>query len=359
MSRETTMKITSFAVAVVAGFGLSVPVANSQSLPPVNMGKYVHKPGDNQYQAKSQNVRHHQGPQNTGYKHQAPGGGPAPGARSGGGGGGGGVSRGGGGYKRKRPKPGPDISLQSIPADEPIAPPGFPPLPASLDIPGVQNTTGLTVISSSSAGSYSGGSSGGAPHAQSSSQQGYGHYAPGAFAQKPNAAPRAAAPGNGGVSDPSFHQHYGHAAPGSFGQSGGGQSNGGGVGYYKCRSAKLPGRGDTFSSQAGNPTHKGAVGASMGGGPSPGGLNKALKKLGREPKLNDRVYGHTGAAPEAPTPVQINQASTQDLSLPDDDFQYRKPPSRGGRYAKRIFKRMGNRALNTMNSMPVPMKFGN
>lgn len=148
-----------------------------------------------------------------------------------------------------------------------------------------------------------------------------------------------------------MHQHYQHVPT---------QSTGSGVGYYKAKSAPLPSRGDTFGAQDGSgTTGKGAMdAATAGGGGGAPSLGKALKGMGREPKLDDRVYGNTGSAPEAPTPVQINQASTQDLSLPDDDFKHRKPQSAGGRFLKRTVKRVGNRMGNMMNSMPVPTNFG-
>ena len=135
-----------------------------------------------------------------------------------------------------------------------------------------------------------------------------------------------------------MHQHYGHIQPGAFVT---GSSTGSSPGYYKAKSPQP--KEDTF----------GAKDAGGGGGPN---LGKALKKMGKEPKLNDRVYGSESAAPDAPVPVQINQASTQDLSLPDDDFEYRRPPSKTGRYMKRQLKRVGNRARSTFNSMPVPMR---
>lgn len=309
--------VASFAVCI--GLGIQQNPANAQ-LPPTNMGKFVHKPGDNQYGSQAQKLRHPPQPVRTVSRPVM------------GGGGGGASYR----YRKTRPKPKPDISLQAIPADEPIAPAGFPPLPEAVDIPGVERTNGLTAINNSSySKSYGGGSS--RPNPYQGSKQGYKHYSPGAFLPQKQSSP----PMGGGDS---MHQHYKHVPT---------QSSSSGVGYYKAKSAPLPSRTETFSTQGGPGTGTGANAAA--GGPS---IGKALKGLGREPKLEDRVYGNTGSAPEAPTPVQINQAATQDLSLPDDDFKYRRPPSATGRFMKNTVKRIGNRVGNVVNSMPIPTNFG-
>ncbi|MDZ4836174.1 MAG: hypothetical protein SGJ27_20545, partial [Candidatus Melainabacteria bacterium] len=187
----------------------------------------------------------------------------------------------------------PDISLQPIPADEPVIPAGFPPLPDRLDLPGVDSTTAMTFDASASNG------------------------------------------GGGGGEVSSFHQNYGHATPGSF------APEKKGVGYYKCGEAASKSKPvafeESFGSDAANqpPAYSGASPAD-------------LKKLGREPKLDDRKNGGD-SQPEAPMPVQINQAATQDLSLPDDEFKSRRPPSKGGKIVGRMGKRVGavvNRGLN-------------
>lgn len=126
MNSESKTKISVLAAAFLAVSGLSVLPAMAQ-LPPTNMGKFVHKPGDNQYSDATQSTRHPAAP-------------PPIISRPMGGGGGGGGSI---GYTPTRPKPKPDISLQAIPADEPIAPAGFPPLPESVDLPGVNMVTAL------------------------------------------------------------------------------------------------------------------------------------------------------------------------------------------------------------------------
>ena len=76
------------------------------------MGKYVHQPGDNQYDRAAQQERHGQ---------PAPV--VAPVINQGGGGGGGG----GNGWVPTPHIPKPDISLDPIAADEPVVAAGFPP----------------------------------------------------------------------------------------------------------------------------------------------------------------------------------------------------------------------------------------
>ena len=139
-------------------------------------------------------------------------------------------------------------------------------------------------------------------------------------------------------SDVTFHQHYGHAQPGSYAEN---KS----PGYYKCREAAMPTKPVKFEDTFGS-TGKGAEGAPTYSGAS----DKDLKKLGREPKLNDHM-NDSGGQPEAPMPVQINQAATQDLSLPDDDFQAKKPPSKAGRMIGRTLSRTMNRAVGMGNAM--------
>ncbi len=100
--------------------------------------------------------------------------------------------------------------------------------------------------------------------------------------------------------------------------------------YYKCNEVAAPHKPVSDQIMTG-----GAGGGvpGLGGAPNPGG---ALKSLGREPKLNDRDDGT--AAPEAPQPVVINQSTTQDLSLPEDDFSgsSAKRPSKMGRKMKQV-----------------------
>lgn len=348
-----TQKLSAFLLASSLLLTLISPA--SAQLPPVNWGKTVHGPGDNQYidHGEQQKMRH---PPNT-----------TPinphliitGPRLGGGGGGGGGEA---PAWRPTPKPPrPDISLQPIPADEPVAPPGFPPLPDRIDLPGVDMTTAMSFNAQSGGGGGGGGAP--PPNPFQGSKQGYGHYAPGAFSGMPQRGmPVTGGDGGGGggpgPGDVSFHQSYGHVAPGAFVQrpaqsaSSSSAPSQGSVGYYKCGTEPHPGRPlstspmqDTFGSDGGAkpPAYTGAS-------------TQDIQKLGNEPKLNDRLNG-SNAAPDAPTAVQINQASTQDLSLPDDDFT-RRPPNKAGQFMGRQLRQMTNRAFNMMNAAPIPMKFG-
>ncbi len=223
-------------------------------LPPTNMGKYVHQPGDNQYSQQTQMERH--GVQQAPQVQYASA--PAP----------------------LSPTPvqhRPDISLDPIAADEPVPPAGFPPMPDRLDLP----------IASS--GSWTRSPSGGGDTAGGG--------------PSPGLTPA-------GPPQPTFHQHYGHVPPGAFlppqSQAAPAAQQSGGSGYYKARSP-----GDYFNSNTGG----------AGGPPAYTGASaKDLRSLGREPKLNDRL--EQPGAPDAPQPVVVNQAQTQDLSLPEDEFAY-------------------------------------
>lgn len=313
--------------AVLAVFSVIVSaMPASAQLPPVNWGKSVHGPGDNQYGGDQQGMRHP--PNTTPTRPQF--------IPSGGGGGGAGPIA----FRPTPRRPKPDISLQPIPADEPVPPSGFPPLPDRLDLPGIDNTTAFNATSMSGGGGGGGGPMGGgggggggaAPNPFQGKKQGYAHFEPGAFSGQTRNNGMPSGGGGGGGGD--FHQNYNHAAPGSSAPA---KS----VGYYKCQEAPLGKKPvvfeESFGSDAGTkpPAYAGASAAD-------------LKKLGREPKLNDRQNGGD-SQPEAPTPVSINQASTQDLSLPDDEFRARRPKSKTGKVFSRIGQRIGNRAGAMMN----------
>lgn len=326
------MKPSLLPILAASSLAIAFASASWAQLPPTNMGKYVHQPGDNQYSAQTQATRHAPAPVA-----------PPPVMNSGGGGGGG-----GGGWTRT-PKPRmPDISLEPIPADEPIVPTGFPPLPDRLDIPSGGIALGGTGggFSASYGGGGGGGGGGGAPGMGGSGGPGGGGGAP---------------------AQPTFHQHYGHVPPGAFvqppqgggGGGGGGSSpsTAGGSGYYKCREAppisKPITNGDMFSTGGGD------------GAPAfNSGAANALRKMGKEPKLNDRQAEGGTIAPDVPTPVQINQASTQDLSLPEDEFQVQQPKKNGvgSKFGKQIGRQVGrnvNRMMQQMNSLPMPRLGGN
>jgi hypothetical protein len=257
---------------------MAVQPAQAQ-LPPVNMGKFVHQPGDNQYSTSTQQNRHGGG--GGGYQVVAPnpqqvsGGGWTP------------------VHKNK-----PDISLEPIVCDEPIARPGFPPVPDSLELPGIRG-----------GGSFMSGGAGGA---------GGGYGGGGA----PGMAPSA----------PSRHQGYDTYQPGSFTK---GNTTGKGANLYQRPS-------ETYSSGDGS--------AKAMAGPTD--AQRALSRMGKEPTLGKTQE----AAPEAPQAVQINQATTQDLSLPDDQNpNSQKRPSQFGRQMQRAQQTMMNRMMQPLYSMPVRM----
>lgn len=276
-------------LAAIIALGLTVPMASAQ-LPQTNMGKYVHKPGDNQYDRNAQMERHPPPPP------------PVTRFVSSGGG--------GGGYMyRPKPKPRkPDPSIEPIAADEPVPPAGFPVLPERLDLPIAMGSWGGAGGGGGSGGSWNGPQGGGGggsaddgPPRMLKKSQGYAQFEPGAFIPKEKKK----------------------------------------SGYYKCNEVAPPHKPVSDQIMTGGAGGGGVPG--LGGAPSPAG---ALKALGREPKLNDRE--DATAAPEAPQPVVINQSTTQDLSLPEDDFSgsSAKRPSKIGRKMKQV----GRRVVSPINS---------
>jgi hypothetical protein len=80
---------------------------------------------------------------------------------------------------------------------------------------------------------------------------------------------------------------------------------------------------------------------------------RQLSGMGREPSLSNK----SSSAPEAPAAVQINQATTQDLSLPDDEYKQtrgNKSTSQAGRMVKGMARRAGRGILQPLNNMPMP-----
>jgi len=283
--------LLAFWAAVLASGSFAVVAQAQSSLPPTNMGKYVHQPGDNQYLAPAQMERHRPAPVFVPQQQQMQGGAPMQ-----------------MGYV-PAPRPfKPDPTLEAIAADEPVVVAGFPPMPDRADLP-VESGWG----SGGGWGSGSGGGGGaaaGGPPMPTSVHQHYNHYDAGAFAP-----PKPAATTSG-------HQGYDHAAPpaAAAGPTHGGYNHAGaGTDFY----------------------------ASSGGG-SP--AQQALNALGKEPKLNGRA--DQGITPEAPMPVSVKQATTQDLSLPDDEFSTKtgnqpKQPSAGGQ----MLKQMGRNLLQPVNQV--------
>lgn len=322
------MKLSSCLLLPVLALSFSVCIKDAHAqLPPTTWSKTVHTPGDNQYGGEQQGMRHpvNNIPINPNLRSS----GPAPTVST--------------SYQKAPSAPKPDISLQPIPADEPIVPTDFPPLPTGLDLPGVMATTAGTFSSSYGGSSGGGGGGGGAPSFQGK-KQGYGHFAPGAF-EKGGGGGGGGGPVYSDSSDDDswkdevrkpfgkgveMQQGYGRVAPGAYVQN---KS----PGYYKAREAPLGGK--NIPDGRGNDTFGANDAPSAPSAPN-------FKGLGREPRLQDDVYGSGGpATPSAPVPVSLSQASTQDLSLPDDDFIKRKPPSRGSRYAGRMMNQMMKKGM--------------
>ena len=86
------------------------------------------------------------------------------------------------------------------------------------------------------------------------------------------------------------------------------------------------------------------------GGAAPTEAEKQLRSMGREPRINPKA--EVNAAPEAPQPVVVNQATTQDLSLPEDDFAYQRPQTNNtvGKRLGRSVKRTLLRPINSVGS---------
>lgn len=282
--------ILAAATAICLTLSILIQAAFAQ-LPNTNMGKFVHKPGDNQYERAAQLERHPPPP-------------PPPVFRpSGGGGGGGGYA---GFVPRMKPKR-PDLSIEPITADEPVPPAGFPPLPDRLELGIAMNNWGGSASGAGASfantnwgggGGGGGGAAPGGPPQMTGKSQGYKHYDAGAFIPPDKKR-----------------------------------------GYYKCKEVSPPHKPISDQIMTGGAPGMPGGGAppGIGGPPSAAG---AIKALGKEPKLNDREDG--GEAPEPPAPVVINQSTTQDLSLPEDDFNYSKSnrPSWAGRKMKQIGKRI-------------------
>jgi hypothetical protein len=147
-SKQTLAAAFFLASAIVPTLGPAIAPAQAQ-LPPTRMGKFVHQPGDIQYSLKEQVKRH----SDSGFIDTGGAGSviirrpralPAshrPAAF--------GVGYGqelDSSYRRSFVEPTPvrpNIELEPIVADEPVAPAGFPPLPNTLDLPINNNPTVL------------------------------------------------------------------------------------------------------------------------------------------------------------------------------------------------------------------------
>ncbi len=302
------------AMAVLVTLAMvSALLPGAAQLPPTNMGKYVHQPGDNQYSNQTQSERH--GAPAPVQSMQMPIQSSAP-----------------AGYVPAPAPRKPDPTVEPIAADEPVPQPGFPPLPDRLDL----------------FGSGGGGGGGGGGSNWTGGGGGGGYSGP---------SPGMAGGGGGGMANPTFHQHYGHMPPGAYVQNQGSTGS-----SYRAVNPGMPaGGGGGSSYRAVNPgfpskaVSPGADSYSAGGTPAPprysGASSADFKALGREPKLNERDDANGMQAPEAPTPVVVSQSTTQDLSLPEDEFSYRHPNAAGKNQMKRTMTRMIKAPLNSVGGI--------
>lgn len=333
-----------------------MPAAFCQGLPPTNMGKFVHQPGDNQYQPGSQVGRHgtdgyldntgctdnraqvraqqaaQQAAVTPSYTLAPP------------------------------PPPGPDVSIEAIACEEPVAAPGFPPMPLALDLPVTMGfgTVGHGTWKNDSSGGGGGGGGGSGGGFQGEHEH-YGHFSPGAFLKKNN---------NSGGGD---------GGGGGGGDDGGGGSGGGGGGGspptttvtspavspgsngdvqrsgYRVRTPPPIMRTDTFSNQ----TNTGTTGKGAGSAPTmvAGRGGSGGGPGGKAPTLDDQ-QDTAGGAPEAPTATGVFQTQSEDLTLPDDEYTSRyfkdgKKNNKMKQYAKQA-KSFGRSMLHTTG---VPIGF--
>jgi hypothetical protein len=273
-----------FLVVPLLGLGLVIFCSTCLAqLPPTNYGKFVHQPGDNQYDSAAQTERHGSQPVFAGV-------GGSPGGQTI-------IFRGAAAapaYVPTPPPPRADLSIQPVVADEPLKPAGFPPLPDRLDLAVANANWGnhIPVLQGATNGGTSGG---GTPGGEVVSfTRNYG------------------STGCIGV-----HEHYNHYNAGAF------------IPKQELEHRIYqPASSDYYSVKSGgNPAQAQPVQQSP--------ATNALRQLGREPNLGQDVP----QKPEVPRAVTVNQAVTQDLSLPDDQFNQQSPvatknSSGAGRFAK-------------------------
>ncbi len=184
--------------------------------------------------------------------------------------------------------PKPDISLLPIVADEPIKPAGFPPLPDRLDLP------------ANGSGVWSG------------------------AGQRINDSDANGASGTGIDRNPTgVHQHYIHYNSGAFMPNSAAPQN-----NYRPNSADYYNINPNARANMAAPIN--AIAAPPVDTPS----EQALKRMGPEPQL----AGDAVTRPEAPTAVTVNQSVSQDLSLPEDDFNKHYPTNIGNSSGNRAAK---------------------
>lgn len=355
-----------FSVLLAATFFLPLP-GYSQGLPPTNMGKFVHQPGDNQYQPGAQVQRH--GSEGyldvTGcddhrdeYRKTHPPAGASAGMMT--------VPA----FTLAPPPPkGPDVSIEPIACEEPVPPAGFPPIPNNLDLPVQMGSTATGFGRGAWKNGGGAGGGGGGGRAQSSgSFEHYNHYEPGAFSKPKNNQGYRDDGGGGG--DPTSYNPGAGVDGEASGFGGGGAAPPSRVvtapaissannqdvvkSGYRVRTAPAPVRADRFDSQVGSgPTGRGAASAS--GGPSGGGRGAGSEKV---PKLDDSQEESAKGAPEVPAAAGVFQAKSEDLTLPDDEYTSGSfKNGKSGRYVKQMAKRTKSLGRQMLRQTGVPFSF--
>lgn len=286
--RSTILKISLLAFTCFA----SLPSTVQAQLPPTNMGKFVHQPGDNQYTTETQIQRHPPVPIAAPVVIAAPTASiniPAP------------------EYKLTPAQPRPDISLLPIVADEPIKPAGFPPLPDRLDLPTSSNGWG----SNNSAAYNTINGRPGYNAMPTGVHQNYVHYDAGAFIPKE------------ALNTVQYHP----AA----------------VDYYNVNSAARPISGSVSAAAPASNIQTPAT--------------QALQKMGAAPQLAPDAV----SKPDVPSAVTVDQSHSQDLSLPDDDFNKHYPSSIGNSATNRYSNSVGSAIglpLRNLGTAAVGMGLG-
>ncbi len=359
---------------------ICMPSVFAQGLPATNMGKFVHQPGDNQYQPSAQLGRHG----SEGYLDVTGCEDHRPEARA--------------QQVRQQmtmvpsytlappPPPGPDVSIEPIAAEEPIPPAGFPPMPLALDLPvqmGVSSSGGKGAWRTSSGGGGGGGGGGsvgggGGGPVSTGMHQHYGHYEPGSF-QRGGGGGGGGGNGGGGGGGGDYSGGGGNGGSGGGGNYG--EDNGGGFGggdpgptsktitspatsntadssksnYYKVRTPPPIMRTDRFDTTTSGGTGKGAgtaptmVGSRGGGEGGP---------KGKAPNLDDSQDAVAGGAPEAPTATGLFQTQSEDLTLPDDEYTSGNfKNKRGNQFAKRTMRRGKQMGRQMLRQTGMPISF--
>jgi len=330
-------------------------------LPPTNMGKYVHQPGDNQYSPETQAERH-----SPVYPARVPVTNPVV------------ISVPQQQQQERPPAPfhpvpaprRPDYSLQPISCDEPLKPPGFPPLPDRLDfsnVVGFDRVDGFTALGQSGSGSAARATSKG-PARPEGVYEHYLHYDPRAFVPDSDHGLTALGQSGSGTTSGSGAQaastqvtskgptgpegtfeHYLHYPARAFVPDSDLGHNHNvykvttpGSDYYNVNSPNSA--PSSMADSTAQPAFQSAAG-------------NALKSMGPQPRL----LRDQPVQPAAPSPVTVNQAVTQDLSLPEDQFSSgqavsqnttgKRVAQRTGQLMNRVVNQVVNQGAGTATSM--------